>query len=274
MTGQNKATVGTVAINTRDEQQSKDIAKSLSQPTLNTVFRQDQNFTCIDRYLWFNPKAKHIKCLYGSVLNTFRDGLCGGGQYIPQFSYYPDPFRTNEGKLVNLFQVIQTMKSGKLRELDRQIKEAAAIGDNGRKNQLKAQLPCIAHSGIFLPRNNASLKHPGFTYGLDIDNISNPDELLKKIIQDKKLEVLIASKSVSGKGVKAILFLRPLVFLRDEWTPEQYRGTYHQATDILSEYFKDCYGVQIDTQMKAISQPFYLFYAPDLFINKNYAQWI
>ncbi|HYH15105.1 MAG TPA: BT4734/BF3469 family protein, partial [Flavisolibacter sp.] len=114
----------------------------------------------------------------------------------------------------------------------------------------------------------------GFTYQLDIDKVSNADEILSTIIKDKQLNVLFASKSVSGNGVKAMIFLKELLFLRENWTAEQYRSLYHSATEILRDYFMKEYRVSIDTQMKAISQPFFLYYSPDIFVNKTLQQWI
>jgi|GEM_PF-7090645 len=238
--------------------------------------RQSNDISFVDRssYLWIQPGAKNFKNIYSGDFITYKDRLCQGFAPVPQFARYDRVKNVAVGKVVNLFQIIKEMQSLDLKERFEEIRKAKQAGNEELKSKLKEQLPYFTHTGIFIPRRNDGLKLPGFTYQLDIDNINNADEILQRIIVDPELYVLFASKSVSGNGVKAVLFLKELLFLQDTWHFEEYRKVYHQVTSILSTYFKSKHNVTIDSQMKAISQPFYMFYSPDMYINKMYYQWV
>lgn len=212
-----------------------------------------------------------MKYIFGSYLEICRERICSGFQYVPTFALYPHKTEAKDGRLINIHEVCDLMRGDDLKRKSIAIKQAADRGDIELKNKLKSQMPYITHSGVFLPRCNAGLIMPGFTYQLDVDNGKNSNldagKVLKAIIKDRQLNILFASKSPSGKGIKALLFLKELMCSRDSWTPEEYSSIYHKVTDILERYFLEKHGVYIDTQMKAISQPLYLFYSDDLYIN-------
>ena len=257
--------------------------KNVQQTTLiqednpyNAVcFSQSKTTTHLERYLWIEP-SDYLKHSNIATLKQIRDMVCPNTdfQYLPQFSLYPNKTNVRDYKIVNLLDVLKMLQGNELKEKARRIREAKEMGDEALKNRIKGTLPCITHTGIFIPRSNAGLKFPAFTYQLDIDKVPNPQEILKKIISDKELVVLFASISPSGNGIKGMLFLKDLMLRRESWTHEKYSLAYHQVTDILSEYFFAKHGVRIDPQMKAISQPFYLFHSADLHIHKNFSRWI
>lgn len=234
---------------------------------------KEKLFTSQDAYLWQHPGGGYCKFIHYGAFWIFRQRVNSRFQYIPQFALYPHVHDATSARIVNIFEVIAMMKGEDLKRKSRAIKEAADRGDDALKDRLKERMPYVCHAGIFIPRNNASLLHPNFCYQLDIDKGKNPnmnpDEVLQKLIKDRNLNLLIASKSPSGKGIKGILFLKELLYIRDVWEWEEYRSTYHKATDILERYFLQMHGVKIDTQMKSISQPLYLFYSDDLFINED-----
>lgn len=236
---------------------------------------QNKSFTSKDSYLWQIYGGGHCRNIYYSDFPTWRERVTSTANVfpLPQFSEYPHKSDAQNGKVVNIFQVIDKMTGPQMKAQTNAIRAAATRGDNVEKDRLKSQQPYITHSGIFIPRRNSGLLQPNFCFQLDIDHSNNKsldiDRTLERIIKDKQLIVLIASKSVSGKGIKALLFLKDLLHIRDSWTAEEYRSTYHQLTDILHRYFIEQHGVVIDTQMKSISQPFYLFYSENLYINKG-----
>lgn len=238
-------------------------------------FTQDVDFTDKSRYLYTAAGVRAFKAMYKTDYAGLRE-IANNPlfQYIPQFARYPKANDVNNATIVNLFHVITEMRSLRLKRISEEIVEAKRTGNDTQRKALKESLPYITHSGIFIPRNNASLILPGFTYQLDIDKIDNADEVIKQILKDKHLQVLILSKSASGNGVKGILFLPSLMYVSDVWRHEDYKSAYHQVTDILHDHFQSKYGIPIDTQMKAISQPLFLFYAPNLYVNPNYVQWI
>lgn len=247
----------------------------MDKVTENTIIRHTQKkyFTDQESYLWQLQGGGYSNNLFIGPLKSLRDRICTGSQYVPQFAVYPHKTEVKEGRPINILEVADIMISSALRHKCVAIRQAVERGDAELKNKLKSDLPYITHTGIFIPRRNDGLILPAFTYQLDIDHSKNgsidPDRVLLKIIKDRQLNVLLACKSPSGKGVKALLFLKELLFIRDTWTHEQYRTAYHKVTDILKQYFLQEHSIEIDTQMKSISQPFYLFYSDDLFINKG-----
>jgi VirE N-terminal domain len=250
----------------------------MEESPLNVVWpiSQDKSFTYPDGYLWTQGPSSYQKYIFSGNLQSVQDRVCSnaGFQYLPQFALYPKKANVNDFRIVNLLEVIGIMKGDELKYKAMQIREAREVGDEARRTELKDSLPYITHSGIFIPRRNSGLTLPGFTYQLDIDKIPNPQEILEKLLADRELIILFATIGASGNGIKALLFLKELMFLREAWTHEQYSKAYHQVTDILETYFKNEYGVKIDTQMKAISQPFYLFHSPDLHVHKNFKGWV
>src|SRR5689334_23965683 len=194
-------------------------------------FSQNPFYTSQGRYLWIQPRAVYTKNIYSGSLHAFRDRICGGFQYIPQIAFYEKAKEVETGRWVNLIEVIKIIKGDTLKAVCGQIQNARENGDENLRRKLKENnLPYFTHAGVNIPRRNSGLMQPAFTYQLDIDKIKNADEILNAVIKDRQLNTLFASKSVSGNGVKALLFLRELAFLRDEWTFEQYRIAYHSTT--------------------------------------------
>lgn len=220
-------------------------------------------------YCWQNLKAIDPNELISGNLNQFEECLMRSEDilYIPQFSLFSNKYDIRNAKYVNLLDIIELIKSNKLENITNEIRNARACGDHVLKAMLKAKLPYFTHSGIFNPRKNIGFLQPSFTYQLDIDNIENPEELLNAIANDNNLNLLFATKSTSGNGIKGLLFLQEMIFIKHSWTMEEYRDAYKQATDILSLHFLEKYKVKIDCQMKAISQPFFLFHDSNIFIN-------
>lgn len=207
-------------------------------------------------------------------LRIFQGALKAGASPVPKFAQYPHMKNTWDWQIIDIFKLFEIMQGDRLKKRTAKIQAAQAEGNKTLKALLKEGLPYVTHTGIFTPRYNRCMVQPGFTFQIDIDRIPNPREILNQVIHDPELEVLFACTSVSGSGIKAMLFLREFVFLRNDWTWQQYRYAYQQVTDILDCHFRKKYSVGIDTQMKAISQPFFLFHAPDLFINPNYESWM
>jgi hypothetical protein len=74
------------------------------------------------------------------------------------------------------------------------------------RDKMKIQLPAITASGLFKYREDTGLiKHSGFI-AIDIDKISNPEQV-KAILHNIK-QVFYAGLSVSGRGVWALIPLK------------------------------------------------------------------
>jgi hypothetical protein len=225
------------------------------------------------QYFWGDPEDGNR---YSGPLSILKDRIDIGMQVIPQFALYGNTYlvAAEGAHVVDVLKVISIIKGNSLKSICDQIKAARLSRNDILKVKLKATLPYFTHSGIFIPRRNENLILPSFTFQLDIDKLPDPLKILSQIIKDKQLDILFASVSPSGNGVKGLLFLKELMYLRESWDWQQYKTTYYQVTKILSEHFRSDHGVVIDEQMKAISQPFYLFHAPDLYVHPNLLPWI
>lgn len=248
----------------------------------NIQYTQSAEYVNKDRYL-FIQSGKHTRYLFVSDLSTLRSRMCSKGYlYVPQFSMFSGggikadgtPWHCVENpKVVNLFDIINVMYSDKLIEHTKNIQHYRKLGDHVTKNRLKAELPYFTPAGIFSRRENKCLVQPSFTFQLDIDHVPNPWRVLDKIVKDRRLKVLLATTSTSGDGVKALLFLPELMTIDVQWTHELYRDAYHQATEIMADYFDRYYNLSIDTSVKSISQPFYLFGTSILYSKHHYKAW-
>ena len=218
------------------------------------------------------PSGKRVQEV--PTLAELRDRLdIIGDIYLPRFSLFPNAYTIDQGRAVNLLQVAEMMRSDQLADLTDHIRRAAAEGNKRLKNQLKKRLPVITQGGLFLFRRNHGLALPSFVWQLDIDErLQDTQRTIDTLLQDVEITVLMASVSPSGTGVKALLWLRDLMFKSAVWQWPQYADAFHDFTALAARHFQQTHGLKIDTQVKAICQPFYLLHSQNLYIHPDYAQ--
>ena len=130
------------------------------------------------------------------------------------------------------------------------------------KDSIKAELPGFVPSGEFTARNNNSCLEYHARIVLDIDHVEEPGILKHKVKKDKS--VLMAFISPSGDGLKVIHSLDCQGVDKDELNE-----FHRQAFLSLEKYYKDKYGIDIDTAGKEISRLCFISHDPIMYYNPN-----
>ena len=127
--------------------------------------------------------------------------------------------------------------------------------ENPSKSPLKDKLPLFTPTGIFTHRSMAGLEAYNGIICLDIDNVSNPQELKEKA---KMLHwVYAAFITPSGQGLK--------VLVKTNATPE----TYKQTEILVAEAFFSITGSSRDNHCKDIARIQFVSHDSDIYINEH-----
>lgn len=198
------------------------------------------------------------------------------------YSIYSSVNQTASAQTVSLSEIVDIIRQPndvvkKIRTLS---PAYVATGDKTLKKtlgSLKAALPYITAAGVFSERNNAGLKEYSGVVQLDID-IKHPDGLnlindIKRIVASQPY-VSIAFISPSGYGVKALAHTT-------NTNPEHHSDAVKQLCEVIEDAIYDVIssvedkvkGKIVDDCAKALSQPCYLSYDPDVYYNPEHTQW-
>jgi predicted P-loop ATPase len=160
----------------------------------------------------------------------------------------------NNPKEINISEALTIIKSEKL---DIEINRIRNTENKNERELLKKCLPSITVSGVF--KNGHSTKdlinHSGLIQ-IDIDGISNPNELKTKISKD--IFTYTSFISPSGNGLK-VIFKIPI-------------DDHLKSFEILKNYFKTEYNVEIDGKCKDIGRLMFLSSDKEIYINEK--SWI
>ena len=127
--------------------------------------------------------------------------------------------------------------------------------ENPSKSLLKNKLPLFTPTGIFSHRSMAGLESYNGIICLDIDGVSNPQELKEKA---KMLHwVYAAFITPSGQGLK--------VLVKTNATAE----TYKQTEILVAEAFFNITGSSRDNHCKDIARIQFVSHDPDIYINEH-----
>jgi len=130
--------------------------------------------------------------------------------------------------------------------------------ENPSKSPLKDKLPLFTPTGIFTHRSMAGLESYNGIICLDIDNVSNPQELKEKC---KKLNyVFSAFITPSGQGLK--------VLIKTDATPENYRDIELK----VATAFQHDTGAIRDNHCKDIARIQFVSHDPEIYINETSSQ--
>jgi len=137
--------------------------------------------------------------------------------------------------------VIEDLRKTKSRENYKQIK--------------KTKIPCVTLSGIFTHRDAKSLvKHSGYMQ-IDIDKVSEYNELFENLSYD--IYTLACFKSPGGEGIKVIVKINPSA------------NSHTQQFYALERYYKENYNIEIDPSCKDVARAMLLSFDPNIFYNPN-----
>ena len=168
---------------------------------------------------------------------------------IMETTIYKNIYEKQNGYFVDVFKILDRIKTGKSKELITQIRNTT---NKEKRNQLKKTLPCVLFSGTFKSRLDKELiKHSGLI-ALDFDSMTNINEVKQKFAKDKY--VFAVWISPSGNGVKV------LVKIPSE--PEKHKSYFFG----LQDYFNS---KSFDVKTSNLSRVCYESFDNDIIINLN-----
>jgi len=152
---------------------------------------------------------------------------------------------------IDINQLIEIIKYGYIKDIIKTL-----IGPISKKEYdliKKDSIPCATLSGTFTHRDSKSLvKHSGLMQ-IDIDKVEDYDATFSKLCNDEY--VYVCFRSPGGKGIKAIIKINPSA------------DTHKSQFKALEIYFKNQFGIVIDSLCKDIARAMLLSYDPDIYCN-------
>jgi hypothetical protein len=184
-------------------------------------------------------KEKQISFFLGGSSNVIPKGTMSFASLIKQM--------TNTPKIKKQFDELR--KTQKL--------------DVTKFKRIKNKLPYLTPSGQFTQRNNMSLIRDTYTWvcSVDIDKQDNP-KVDMNMVQNMLCSedwVIFCGKSPSGTGLKAFIRLKAGAYNIDDH--------YRIMTEVIYEKLGADLGCVLDYAQGKLSQPFYLTYDADAYIN-------
>lgn len=169
---------------------------------------------------------------------------------MPKISIFKQIRYTKYPENIELITVLEQIRDGRWEDL---VTKCRLISDKKERNEFKDTMPRICFSGQFETRTDNGLEqHSGFI-SLDLDEISNLEELVEKLKKDKYVYSVFMSTSGSG--------LRVLIKIEKEKHREAFQG--------LLKYMHEIYQITPDLNGISVSKPFCVTYDPNLVINEN-----
>jgi hypothetical protein len=168
------------------------------------------------------------------------------------FSLYPNLVTANKPFAnIDINQLIEVIKYGYIKD---SITTLRGPIPKKEYNQIKKDsIPCVTVSGVFTHRNGANLvKHSGLMQ-VDLDNVEDYDLLFNKLCKDDYIYVCF--RSPGGRGIKAIVKIN------------QSSETHKSQFKALEIYFKNRFGIEIDSLCKDLARTMLLSYDPDIYCN-------
>lgn len=121
------------------------------------------------------------------------------------------------------------------------------------RDKAKKKAPCVTLAGMFSQRmDDALVEHSGLI-GIDIDDLSNPEEFKHRLKSDPY--VYAAFVSIGGKGLCVVFKINP--------------ARHRDAFRGISEYFFNTYKVVVDPTSINVSRLRFVSYDPDLYLNEG-----
>lgn len=151
----------------------------------------------------------------------------------------------------SLLSVLEEIRSDKYKSQIEEIRKQ----ENPSKTPLKDKLPVFTPTGIFNYRSMAGLEEYNGLICLDIDGVSNPEDLKERC---KNLGwVYAAFVTPSGQGLK--------VMVKTNATKE----TYKMTELLVADAFNEATGCSRDNHCKDIARIQFVSYDPNIYINEN-----
>ncbi len=181
-------------------------------------------------------------------------------EWEPRFSYFSkNLYNLIPTKTIGLSEVYQMLTDISRKHPTEYLRKLSS--EKEQKEYKKKHFDYVTFSGVFTKRNNSSLKTHSKLLTLDIDGISNKQELIniKKTLQkDPYFPSQLLFMSPRGNGLKWIIKIS---------LDEVSHTAYFQA---VINYIKETYNIPIDTSGSDVSRGCLLPYDPDTYIHPKY----
>ncbi|MCY1721863.1 hypothetical protein OU798_16025 [Prolixibacteraceae bacterium Z1-6] len=176
----------------------------------------------------------------------------------PQFSYYDAPVKNViPRKTITFADVYRALSGNFLKEHTQQLR---LIADKTKNREFKATyFPYVTFSGTFSKRNEKGLIQHSGLIALDFDHVENVQALKNKLLLDNHFYTELLFISPNGNGIKWIIKID---------TSRKY--SHADWFQILSNYIKSTYEIEVDKACKDVSRATFLCYDPDAYINPKY----
>lgn len=168
------------------------------------------------------------------------------------FSLYPNLVIADKPSAnIDINQLMEIIKFGYIKDIITTLR--GPVSPKEYAGIKKESIPCVTLSGIFTHRDGTHLvKHSGLMQ-VDIDKVEDYELIFNKLCKDEYIYVCF--RSPGGKGIKAIVKINP--------SPETHKSQF-QALEI---YFKNHYGITIDSLCKDLARAMLLSYDPAIYCN-------
>jgi hypothetical protein len=173
----------------------------------------------------------------------------------PNISIYNGVTETKGGETLPFDLFLEGIRTGKWQDIVLPIR---TIKEKKERDAAKKKAPIVTLSGSFNERKDDGLnKHSSFI-GIDIDDVSNPEDLKKSLAADKY--IVAAFTSISGRGLCLVFHIS---------------GAKHrEAFQGINQYLYDNYDVICDPTSINVSRARFVSYDPHIYISVNYDKFL
>ncbi len=155
-------------------------------------------------------------------------------------------------KNIEINEFLHWIKEGKFKP---QIEKIRNLPAEEQEKLKKETLAYVTLSGTFDKRNEKALLHHSGLIQVDLDLVPDTEKARKQIIEDK--HTFACFTSVRAGRLKVIFKIEP-----DAQT--------HKSSFLaIEKYFREHFGLEIDTACKDVSRSCFVSYDPDIYINSD-----
>lgn len=175
----------------------------------------------------------------------------------PTFSFFCRPVQNlNPSAEWTVAQTWQYITSTHAAHATRRLRE---LSDKSQRRAFKStNFDYVTFSGTFIRRGRNHLIRYSGLICLDFDNLTDVEDLFKRLLQDEYFDTLLLFRSPSGNGLKWIIRIN----IQDSSQHEEF-------FESLACYCQQTYGISPDEHCKDIGRACFLPYDPDAYIDPN-----
>lgn len=175
----------------------------------------------------------------------------------PKFSFFMHPIQNVfPAFTVDLRKIHEMIRSDRYKK--QTIKLRSFQDKNQARNYKAFHFNYATFSGIFEKRSNDAIKQHSGLLTLDIDHVSNLEEIKQLLLKDAFLETELLFTSPSGDGLKWIISI------------DLKKETHENYFQAIRNYLKYTYQIEVDKSGKDVARACFIPHDPEVFINPKY----